>query len=66
MVGAAIDIDAASLKPTNVPPQLPENHRVLVPDPPTAVSIILPPELAHKLFLSTEILVGLTGKLPHD
>jgi hypothetical protein len=58
-VGAAI-VNGVPV-PMAVPPQLTVYHFRLPPEPPIAVSVILPPALEQKLFLSTVTEVGATG-----
>ena len=48
--------------PTSVPPQLPEYHVKVVPEPPAAVRFRVPPASEHKLLASLDAEVGATGK----
>jgi len=47
--------------PTNVPPQLPEYHLSVVPEPPTAVSETLPVGTPQKVVIELDADVGATG-----
>ena len=47
--------------PIEVPPQLPVNHRSVVPDPPVADRLMFPESSAQKLLRSTDAEVGAVG-----
>lgn len=48
--------------PIAVPPQLPVNHRRVVPEPPVAVRVILPPALTQTGLAEGVIEVGGVGR----
>ena len=59
MVGAAIDNGVP--EPIEVPPQLTVYQFKVPPDPPVAVSIMLPPVLLHIVGVFAEAEAGLVG-----
>ena len=61
VVLVGLDIFFGVPVPTSVPPQLPEYHVKVVPDPPAAVRLSVPPAFEQKLFASLDTEVGATG-----
>lgn len=63
-----VDVGAGSVNgeplATNVPPQLPVYHLRVVPDPPTAVNVMLPDGVPQKDVTELVAEVGATGVEP--